>query len=90
MVVVGFDICEPKRLRKVSRELGNFGTRVQKSVFECHLTDAEMEELQRRLALLIVEDEDRIHYYKLCPKDEAAICLDGPGQVLIDFDYLAV
>jgi CRISPR/Cas system-associated endoribonuclease Cas2 len=32
-------------------------------VFECHLTLAQVQELQQRLDLLIVQSEDRVRYY---------------------------
>ncbi len=90
MVVVCFDISDPKRLRKVAGEMGNFGVRVQKSVFECHIDTAGVQKLQKRLARVIVEEEDKVRYYPLCPKDAGAICIDGRGSVTRDSDYFTV
>ena len=88
MVVVCFDIRNPKRLYRVARELGNFGVRVQKSIFECHLTTEQLEELQRRLAKWIDGDLDKVRYYFLCPKDVQEIIVDGPGSVTLDPDFI--
>ncbi len=35
--LVSYDICDPKRLRRVAKILEGFGTRLQYSVFECPL-----------------------------------------------------
>ena len=78
-----------ERLR-VANELENFGVRVQFSVFECHLDDAELQDLQRRLAPLIDEKEDRLRYYPLCDKDRSTVMVDGIGTVSRDWDYHVV
>ncbi|XCN71694.1 MAG: CRISPR-associated endonuclease Cas2 [Candidatus Electrothrix aestuarii] len=88
MVVVCFDIRNPKRLYRVARELGNFGVRVQKSIFECHLEQGQLEELQRRLAKWIDGDLDKVRYYFLCSKDVQEIIVDGPGSVTLDPDFI--
>jgi CRISPR-associated protein Cas2 len=88
MVVVCFDIRNPRRLYRVARELGNFGVRVQKNIFECHLDQDQLEELQRRLAKWIDGDLDKVRYYFLCPKDVQDIIVDGPGKVTVDPDFI--
>jgi len=90
MFVVCFDVCDDKRLRRIARELGNFGVRVQKSVFECHLDDSELTDLQQRLAQLLDEQEDNVRYYPLCPKDVGAVLIDGPGRVSFDPDFVLI
>jgi CRISPR-associated protein Cas2 len=84
---VCFDICDQKRLRRVSAEVENFGTRVQRSLFECHLGDDEFEELKRRIAGWIDVKEDHVRYYPLCPKDAPGIIIDGAGEKTKDSDY---
>ncbi len=84
MMVVCFDVRDNKRLYRVARELGNFGARVQKSVFECHLNEEQLGELQQRLAKWIDADQDQVCYYFLCAKDVECITIDGPGQVTFD------
>ena len=90
MFLICFDICEEKRLRLVAGQMCNFGVRVQKSVFECHLDREELVELQRRLAGILDENEDKIHYYSLCGKDSRGILIDGIGRVTPDSDFVLV
>ena len=68
-------------------EMENFGTRVQRSVFECHLETAQLLELQRRLGDLMEPVEDQVRYYNLCGKDKQNIVVDGAGRVSTDPDY---
>jgi CRISPR-associated protein Cas2 len=87
---VCFDVCDPGRLRRVSNEMENFGTRVQRSLFECHLEDRELEELKNRIAEWIDEIEDQVRYYPLCPKDIPDILIDGTGKKTVNSDYYTV
>ncbi len=89
-VVVCFDIVDDRRRRQVSRELENFGERVQYSVFECHLNEREQAELMRRLDRTIDKAEDKVHYYPLCPKDVERIDILGRGDVTLDPAYLII
>ncbi len=68
LILIGYDISNPKRLSKVSKTCMNFGVRVQYSFFECYLTEDDFEELWLQLLCLIDEDEDRIVAYKLDAK----------------------
>ncbi len=54
-----------KRLRKVATVCKDFGQRVQYSVFECQVTDAQLESLRSRLLKTISEDEDSLRIYRL-------------------------
>lgn len=89
-IVVAYDIMDDYRRLRVASELENFGERVQFSVFECHLKKGQMDDLKQRLASLILESEDRVHYYTLCEKDKKRIIVDGPGGVTKDWDYFIV
>ncbi|WP_448872434.1 CRISPR-associated endonuclease Cas2 [Desulfobulbus propionicus] len=87
LYVVCFDVCDPLRLRKVADELENFGVRVQRSLFECHLNVIQYGRLKDRVAALIDERYDHVRYYPLCRKDALAILVDGPGKKTWDVDY---
>jgi len=85
--MVCFDVCDPKRLRLVAREMKNFGKRVQLSVFECRLDENELNKLLRRIETLIDNNEDNIRCYSLCPKDIKGLIIDGPGKITADPDF---
>ncbi len=87
MILICFDVCDNRRLRRVAKALEGVGQRVQRSVFECHLDQAELNELQRTLAGIVDASEDHVRYYPMCAKDRPAIKIDGPGKVTEDPDY---
>lgn len=88
--VICYDISADRRRLRVADELENYGLRVQRSVFECHLREDEFAELKRVLAELIDATEDHVRYYRLCPKDKPGIVVDGQGRVSVDADYHVV
>jgi len=54
-----------RRLRKVAEACLAYGQRVQKSVFECSLTQIQFEALTHRLLACIDEKEDSLRIYRL-------------------------
>ncbi len=54
-----------KRLRKVANLCVGHGQRVQKSVFECSLTEPQLEQLLYRLLAVIDEKADSLRVYRL-------------------------
>lgn len=54
-----------RRLRKVSKACLNYGKRVQNSVFECVLTEAQFVILKNQLKELIDEEQDSVRFYLL-------------------------
>lgn len=54
-----------RRLRRVARVCESTGQRVQKSVFECQVDLAQMEELERRLLKEIDLAQDNLRLYRL-------------------------
>ena len=65
LILLGYDISDPKRLAKVAKTCEDFGARVQYSFFECHLDNSEFETLWLRLLDLIEEGSDRLVAYRL-------------------------
>lgn len=70
MVLVTYDVetataSGAKRLRKVAKECKNYGQRVQNSVFECVLTEAQFVVLRNKLSGIIKEETDSIRFYFL-------------------------
>jgi CRISPR-associated protein Cas2 len=89
-LMVCYDVADNRRRIRVSSELENFGSRVQKSVFECHLDESHVEDLKERIEKEIRPDQDRVRYYRLCPKDREAILRDGNAPETKDWDYQIV
>lgn len=63
--VVVYDISDDNRRNRVAAYLETQGFRVQKSVFECQLSDVELVGVCSQLARLI-EETDSIRVYAIC------------------------
>ena len=80
-VLVTYDVSTEtkegrRRLRKVATICCGFGQRVQNSVFECRVTQAQLETLEHKLLKVIEVTEDRLRIYRL-PKDRSAVRIFG-------------
>lgn len=65
--IVTYDICDPKRWRKVFRFLHAFGEHVQLSVFRCDLDPLQAVRLKAGLDRMIHHDEDQVILLRLGP-----------------------
>jgi CRISPR-associated protein Cas2 len=71
--LVAYDICHPKRLRKVAQTCEDFGFRRQYSVFLCRLGAADLVRLKSRLYDIIDLQVDQVLFMPLCNRCAAAI-----------------
>src|SRR5947209_1430478 len=69
--LIAYDICDPRRLRRVARRLERFALRTQKSVFVFHGDDAGMTALLDAVAPLMDLDQDIIQAWKLAGDETA-------------------
>jgi CRISPR-associated protein Cas2 len=74
LILVTYDVATAelagrRRLRRVAQACEDYGTRVQKSVFECQVGQTEWVQLRHRLMSEIKADEDSLRFYFL---DETA------------------
>ena len=70
LVIVCYDVntedrAGRRRLRRVAHVCESRGQRVQKSVFDCQVTLAQMEDLERRLLAEIDLDRDNLRLYRM-------------------------
>lgn len=69
-ILVAYDVSTESsagraRLRKVAKICEGFGQRVQKSVFECVLSEAQLVQFEHRLRGVIDSDVDSLRLYRL-------------------------
>lgn len=85
-ILVAYDVSTEtpagrRRLRKVAQTCLAFGQRVQNSVFECRVTQAQLEELEDRLLGIIDQEEDRLRIYRLPGNREQFVRSYGHGPL---------
>lgn len=64
-----------KRLRDVAKTCKNYGLRVQNSVFECELTEAQFISLKDSLKEIINSELDSIRFYYLNKNNNRVITI---------------
>lgn len=65
-VVIAYDIEKDRKRREVVKLLQPWGRRVNKSVFECFLSDTELKKLKAKLEQKVKKGSDSILCYPLC------------------------
>lgn len=89
--VVTYDICDPKRLRKVYKFMLGWGEHLQLSVFQCELNHRELVELRSGLARIIHHLEDQILFVDVGPVEgRGSESISALGKPYIDLDRVAV
>ena len=63
--LVAYDICDPKRLRRVARTLLDHGERIQWSLFSCVLTAWQRGVLAEKIGGHIDPAVDSVRFYPL-------------------------
>ena len=87
LILVTYDVStveKPgvRRLRRVAQACEDYGTRVQKSVFECQVGQKEWARLRDRLLTEIKRDEDSLRFYFLDEKAATATEHHGVAKPL--------
>ena len=90
LVIVCYDVSTEtkagrRRLRRVAKVCESTGQRVQKSVFECQVTLAEFEALERRLLSEIEATQDCLRLYRLPDSRGAEVREHGVFKA-VDFE----
>ena len=89
--VVTYDICDPKRLRKVYKLMLGWGEHLQLSVFQCELNHRELVELRIELDRIIRPTEDQVLFVNVGPIDgRGSESITSLGRPYIDPERVAI
>ena len=79
--LVSYDICHPKRLRRVAKAMEGFGLRLQYSVFECALDAMRLAQCKAAIHEEIDYHEDQVLFVSLGPSaSDASLCIEAMGK----------
>ena len=68
LYLVAYDVCQPRRLGKVTRYFHSYRVAGQKSVPEIWVTPAERATIEADLVRMLKADEDRLQLIALDPR----------------------
>lgn len=83
-VVVTYDIQDDRRRARVAKQMENYGTRVQFSVFDCLLDERRLLEMRLALSGLIDPTADSVRLYRLCARCRGQLDVLGAGRIVED------
>ncbi len=63
-ILVIYDVSDSRKRRRTSNLLNRYGTRVQRSAFECIVTEAAEAKLEKKLSA-IIDNTDSVRIYIL-------------------------
>ncbi|RJP53927.1 MAG: CRISPR-associated endonuclease Cas2 [Anaerolineaceae bacterium] len=78
--LVCYDICDPKRWRKVYKTMKGCGEWLQLSVFQCRLTREKVLRMSDKLSDLIDKSEDNVLIIDVGPADSVSIRVESIGR----------
>jgi CRISPR-associated protein Cas2 len=89
-ITVSYDISDDRRRNRVLNILKDYGTHVQYSVFECNLTQEQLNSLKKRIESVIKIDEDNVRFYLLCDACKDKVLIVGQGILTEDEEVYVV
>ncbi len=90
MYVLVYDVVNDRRRNKLHRTLKDYGTAVQRSVFEFDLNAAEVQKMMKRVEALTSPDEDTVRLYRLCAACLTETRILGEGTLSLDPDFYII
>lgn len=80
LYLISYDVVEDKARGRVHEILKGFGRRVQYSVFECEISEAEVREITARVGFEVDGDTDSCRLYRLCGGCGESVQVIGKGD----------
>lgn len=90
MYVLVYDVVDDKRRNRLHRALKDYGTPVQRSVFEFDLSPKEADAMIDRVRKTVSDDEDTVRLYRLCSACLTEVRILGEGTLSLDPDFYII
>ena len=90
LIIVTYDIGDPRRWRRVFKCMNGFGEWLQLSVFQCRLSSRRRVELEARLRELVKAGEDHVLLIDVGPADRTKLAVASIGKTFAWIERRAV
>ncbi len=87
-IVISYDIVDDVKRKRVSDLLLDYGTRVQKSVFECILDESSYIDIKQSIESIIDLENDSVRFYFICKGCKERIEVSGKGLYVDEDDII--
>ncbi|MEW6618767.1 MAG: CRISPR-associated endonuclease Cas2 [bacterium] len=89
-IVVSYDVRNDKKRNKIANLMEDYGTRVQYSVFECHLNQKVFDRMVKDVLKYLQIEKDSLRIYKICEDCISRIEVYGVGRVTEDEEVIII
>lgn len=89
-VMISYDVVEDKKRLKLMKFLKDYGSRIQKSVFECNLSPKTYDQVKSGVEGIINKRKDRVRYYRICKGCVDKVEISGWGEVTEDEEFVLI
>jgi len=89
-VMISYDVVDDKKRFKLMKLLKDYGSRVQKSVFECNLSPKTYEQVKAGVEGIIKKRIDRVRYYRICKGCVGKVEISGWGEVTEEEEFIVI
>ncbi len=90
LVMISYDVVDDSKRLRLMKFLKDYGTRVQKSVFECNFSPDLCERVKDGVEKIINKRKDRVRYYRMCGNCKDKVEIYGWGEVTEDEEFAVV
>ena len=90
LVMISYDVVDDKRRLRLMKFLKDYGTRVQKSVFECNLSLDLYDRVKDEVEKIINRRKDRVRYYRVCSNCQDKVEIYGWGELTEDEEFYVI
>ncbi len=90
LVMISYDVVDNKTRLKLMKFLKDYGTRVQKSVFECDLSPTVYQRVKAGVEEIIHKRKDRVRYYRICKGCAEKVEISGWGEVTEEEEFMVI
>jgi CRISPR-associated protein Cas2 len=90
IILITYDITNPKRLKRTHKFLKEFGLNTQKSVFECDIDEEGIKTIRDYCRDNLDLAKDSVRIYKVCSRCINKVIISGRGLKVTQLDYMVV
>jgi len=87
IILITYDITDPRRLQRIHKFLKEFGINTQKSVFECDMDSEGLKKIRNYCKNFLDLNTDSVRIYKICSRCINKVILSGQGMKVTNLSY---
>ncbi len=88
--MICYDIAHDAKRERARKTLSEYGDHIQYSLFECYLSEGDVDALKNRLEELIDDRTDSVRFYPLCSGCVNRVIVEGGNAPEPDEGFVVI